>query len=90
VLDTALCVTKYDKILPFKIVANSLRTKAFTATWTIGRTDYKDMELATVDDFDEMIKEAIEKAKPTVKILITQIVCHSCVVLAARCLTRLF
>ncbi|KAJ7801362.1 hypothetical protein B0H14DRAFT_3155580 [Mycena olivaceomarginata] len=73
VLDTALCVTKYDKILPFKIVANSLRTKAFTATWTIGRTDYKDMELATVDDFDEMIKEAIEKAKPTVKILITQI-----------------
>ncbi|KAJ7877075.1 hypothetical protein B0H14DRAFT_3130266 [Mycena olivaceomarginata] len=73
VLDTALCVTKYDKILPFKIVANSLRTKAFAATWTIGRTDYKDMELATVDDFDEMIKEAIEKAKPTVKILITQI-----------------
>jgi hypothetical protein len=32
------------------------------------------MELATVDDFDEMIKEVIEKAKPTAKILITQIV----------------
>ncbi|KAJ7811288.1 hypothetical protein B0H14DRAFT_2606634 [Mycena olivaceomarginata] len=31
------------------------------------------MELATVDDFDEMIKEVIEKAKPTAKILITQI-----------------
>ncbi|KAJ7653555.1 hypothetical protein DFH06DRAFT_1330275 [Mycena polygramma] len=57
----------------YKIVGGDLRTNAFTAVWTIPRTDFKDMQLVSEKHYDELKKEAVAKndVDPAVKLLIT-------------------
>lgn len=58
----------YEEVLKFKIVASNLRTDNFSVTWSINHTDFKKMKLTTTGNYDEMVGEAIEKAKPSVKL----------------------
>ncbi|KAJ7824216.1 hypothetical protein B0H13DRAFT_1857410 [Mycena leptocephala] len=62
---------KRSLYLHFKIVAEELCTSRFKVNWSISRTEYKDMQLATVDDFDEMVKQVTTKAKAVVALGVT-------------------
>ncbi|KAJ7867821.1 hypothetical protein B0H13DRAFT_1897408 [Mycena leptocephala] len=53
-----------DKSMLFKIVNKELRTTRFNVTWSIARTEHKKMQLASVDDYDELVKQVCNKAKP--------------------------
>lgn len=65
-------VDRDETTLGFKIVGTALRTTKFTAVWTIPRTTFKDMQLASTQDYSEMVKQAMEKAKAEVKLEITE------------------
>ncbi|KAJ7714788.1 hypothetical protein B0H14DRAFT_3634466, partial [Mycena olivaceomarginata] len=66
-LDAAITGVGYEEVLKFKMASN-LRTDNFSVTWSINRTDFKKMKLTTTGNYDEMVGEAIEKAKPSVKL----------------------
>ncbi|KAJ7125851.1 hypothetical protein C8R46DRAFT_1237640 [Mycena filopes] len=51
----------------------TLRSSNFTVTWTINRSHYKKMQLATTDDYSTMVTEAEKKAKPSVKVDIVEL-----------------
>ncbi|KAJ7017235.1 hypothetical protein C8F04DRAFT_1337893 [Mycena alexandri] len=61
-IDAVGCQNK----LPFKVVSKDLRATNFTVTWSITRTDFKKMQLANTDHFDEMVEEAVKKGSPTI------------------------
>ncbi|KAJ7791172.1 hypothetical protein B0H14DRAFT_2535188 [Mycena olivaceomarginata] len=67
-LDAAITGVGYNGVLKFKIVASDLCADNFSVTWSINRTDFKKMKLTTTGDYDEMVDEAIEKAKPAVRL----------------------
>jgi hypothetical protein len=52
-----------DQSMRYKIVGNDLRTTRFKMTWTLARTDFSDMELASVDDYKEMLNQMSLKGK---------------------------
>ncbi|KAK7039299.1 hypothetical protein R3P38DRAFT_2769444 [Favolaschia claudopus] len=66
VLNAAIEGLEYEGKLDFKVVSGKLRTKNFSVTWSIMRTDFNKMEFAPIDDYDGMVEAATEKAKPTV------------------------
>ncbi|KAJ6485306.1 hypothetical protein C8R47DRAFT_1196825 [Mycena vitilis] len=55
-----------DHSMRFKVVGHQLRTTRFKVNWTISRTDYKNMQLSSVKDFEELVKQVMEKAKAVV------------------------
>ncbi|KAJ7678311.1 hypothetical protein DFH06DRAFT_1423066 [Mycena polygramma] len=55
-----------DAVIKAIVVGQELRTTRFKVNWTISRTDYKNMQLASVKDFDELVKQVMEKAKAVV------------------------
>ncbi|KAJ7138971.1 hypothetical protein C8R44DRAFT_727095 [Mycena epipterygia] len=69
VLDAAIkAVGLNEGTLKFKIVGKELRTDGFTITWTIARTLFKKMQLASEKDFSELIQQVTQKAKVEVKL----------------------
>ncbi|KAJ7732848.1 hypothetical protein B0H16DRAFT_1892959 [Mycena metata] len=68
VLQLAIDSVGYQNKLLFKVVSKDLRATNFTVTWSISRTDFKRMQLANTDHFDEIVEEAVKKASPTVKL----------------------
>ncbi|KAJ7933653.1 hypothetical protein B0H13DRAFT_1855896 [Mycena leptocephala] len=58
--------------MQFKIVNKELRTTRFKATWSILRTEHKKMQLASVDDYDELVKQVCNKAKPVATLEISE------------------
>jgi hypothetical protein len=64
-LDTAIAAIA--RPLPFKIVAEKLRTRHFTITWSLFRTTaYKNMKLDSGDHYKSMLTAASSKAAPTI------------------------
>ncbi|KAJ7584275.1 hypothetical protein C8J56DRAFT_1089833 [Mycena floridula] len=59
--------------MDFKIVAGSLRTTNFSITWSIPRTQTKDMKLEKEKQFTDMVENAMEKAKPTIVLVVIEI-----------------
>ncbi|KAJ7894598.1 hypothetical protein B0H14DRAFT_3646280 [Mycena olivaceomarginata] len=70
VLNTAIAAVgrngRNDQSMHYKIVATELRTTRFKVTWTIACSDYQGMELATENDFKEMVKKVIDTPRVTV------------------------
>ncbi|KAJ7191904.1 hypothetical protein B0H12DRAFT_1246229 [Mycena haematopus] len=74
VLDAVFAAVGQDEqTIPFKVVGDSLRTTRFTATWSIARTNFKKMQLQSVKDFGEMMKQALLKGSPEAKLDITEL-----------------
>ncbi|KAK6984755.1 hypothetical protein R3P38DRAFT_2806356 [Favolaschia claudopus] len=63
-LEAAIKAVDAQNVVKFKIVAGNLRLTGCTLTWSIQRTEYKKMKLASADDYDNLIEKATEKAKP--------------------------
>jgi hypothetical protein len=66
-------IERNDQSMKFKIVGKQLCMSRFKIIWSITCTDYKDMELRNTDDFDEMVKQVLEKAKPVVALVVTEL-----------------
>ncbi|KAJ7023032.1 hypothetical protein C8F04DRAFT_1271854 [Mycena alexandri] len=56
----------------FKIVGTELRTTRFKITWTISRTDYKNMKLGSEAEYKELVTETGKKAKVEAKLEISE------------------
>ncbi|KAJ7875504.1 hypothetical protein B0H14DRAFT_3437062 [Mycena olivaceomarginata] len=68
-----LAVGRNPESLKFKVVGQELRTTAFSIKYSIpGRSPLKDMQLSTTAHFDELLKEAVKKGSPEVKLEITE------------------
>ncbi|KAJ7131599.1 hypothetical protein C8R43DRAFT_957091 [Mycena crocata] len=76
-LDAAINSIGYANKLKFKIVADTLRPSNFSVTWTINRSDFKNQQLTTTEQYTTMITEALEKAKPAVKLDFVEIATKS-------------
>nr|GAT47062.1 predicted protein [Mycena chlorophos] len=58
---------------PFKIVANTLRSKYFSLTHTVSRSNIKDKVLTTTAQYAEALEEATKMGKPTIKLFILEL-----------------
>jgi hypothetical protein len=68
-----LAVGRNPESLKFKVVGQELRTTAFSIKYSIpGRSPLKDMQLSTTAHFYELLKEAVKKGSPEVKLEITE------------------
>lgn len=74
VLDSVIqAVGRNDHTLKYKIVGDTLRMDSFSVTWSINRTDYKGVQLASVADFKELVKEVKNTNKVEAKLEITEL-----------------
>ncbi|KAJ7358272.1 hypothetical protein DFH08DRAFT_802109 [Mycena albidolilacea] len=68
-----LAVGHNPKSLKFKVVGQELCTTAFSIKYSIpGRSPLKDMQLSMTVHFDELLKEAVKKGSPEVKLEMTE------------------
>jgi hypothetical protein len=59
--------------LKFEVVGEELCTTTFSIQYSIpGCSPLKDMQLSTTVHFDELLKEAVKKGSPEVKLEITE------------------
>lgn len=74
VLEAAIIAVGRDpQSLKYKVVARELRTTAFSVKYSIpGRSPLKNMQLTSVDHYDELIGEATKKGNPDVILEITE------------------
>ncbi|KAJ7709173.1 hypothetical protein B0H16DRAFT_1703926 [Mycena metata] len=72
-LDDAIkAIGRDERTMDFKIVGDDLRTTRFKFTWTITRTDYKNMQLSSEADYKELVTETAKRAKVEAKLEITE------------------
>ncbi|CAK5263888.1 unnamed protein product [Mycena citricolor] len=74
VLDACIeSISHTPKSLIFKIVAGKLRKSCFTLTWTIPCTDFRDMSLTSIKDWEGVLKKLNEKGSAAAKVKLDMI-----------------